>query len=221
MLREYAWFFFFVFYIILTNFTILSLLTGVVTEALSRTRMENEDDPNSIENRQKLDKVRVAALRLFSGNSEHRAPSTDAFKMRITRSEWREIFDPKNEHMAEILNDLDIDPGGMDDDDIDLLFDTFDVEGDGIVTWKQFETAIFRLKGECSAFHAFKMKRVIQELYYQVPRNLAREASSFQKADLSQLQEVIDQLEGHAFALKDRVIALEKDLNAKYGATHA
>ena len=144
--------------------------------------------------------------------------------MAISDGPWRDgerISDSNNRYMVEILNDLDIDPEGMDQDDVDLLFDTFDVEGDGIVTWKQFETAIFRLKGECSAFHAFKMKRVIQELYYQVPRNLAREASSFQKADLSQLQEVIDQLEGHAFALKDRVIALEKDLNAKYGATHA
>jgi hypothetical protein len=230
MLQEYAWYFFFVFYIILTNFTILSLLTGVVTEALGRTREENEDNPNSRENREKMDKVRVAALRLFSGNSEHRAPSTDAFKMQMSRSEWSEIFgwrdgerisDPNNRYMVEILNDLDIDPEGMDQDDVDLLFDTFDVEGDGIVTWKQFETAIFRLKGECSAFHAFKMKRVIQELYYQVPRNLAREAASFQNADLSQLQEVIDQLEGYAYTLKRRVNDLEKDVEARYPAMRA
>jgi hypothetical protein len=212
--HELCWYIFFCFYIILTNFTILSLLTGVVTEAIGRTRIENEDDPNSIENKEKLDKVRVAALKIFSGSATPHA--NDAHRMKMSRAQWKELFNPENEELVEFFQDLNIDPHSMDDDDINVLFDTFDVEGENEVTWRQFEKAIFRLKGACSAFAAFKMKRVIQDLYKSVPRQLANEASMFQNADVTQLQGVIEKLEVHAFALRDRVSALDQDVHAKY-----
>lgn len=148
---------FFIFYIIVTAFTILSLMTGVVSERVLMETKEQEDAMKA-QRDQQLREFMEEVQNLFE------AADTDGSRT-ISRVEFKKILKDKDATKRLLANGIEV-------YDFDLLelFDCLDLQGKEELTHDEFVEGFRNIRGEAKAKDLLKLQGAVARMASKIPQ---------------------------------------------------
>lgn len=148
--------FFFIFYIIVTAFTILSLMTGVVSEHILKVAKDQEEGM-----RQRHDKE----LKEFMEGVKTLFDAADVDKSRsISRGEFKKIL--KDKEVSKKLLAMHIE---VYDYDFLELFDCLDLNGKEELEYEEFVNGFRGIRGEAKAKDLLKLQGAVARMAQKIP----------------------------------------------------
>lgn len=177
----------FQFYILIAAFTILSLLTGVVSERILQVTKEDEAQEDAQREQESLKFVKKCKELFHQADVDHHKV--------ITRQELEKLLhDP---HAEDKLLRLDID---VDTKEIDEVFQLLDPNNTGEISKYQFRHGLSRMKGLPQSKDMLKLRLELNRIDQQLDQKGVSEASFAHQAN-RRLDALIDQ----AQSMKTRV----------------
>lgn len=195
---------FFMVYILITSFTILSLLTGVVSDRILAVTREDQ----STEDAEREESAHVfvqECKRLF-----HQA-DVDHHKM-ITKAEFEEVLQDK--HAQAKLLHLNIE---IDESEIRELFDLIDPTNSGEITKYQFRHGLSRMKGPVQAKDLLKLRMDLDRVERQLD-DLGDPRNNFAQGAHRRLDTLITEatsLEGRVDSLMSKFTLVSRGMQAE------
>jgi len=177
-------------YIFIAAFAMLSLLTGVVADHMTEVSGDQEEGKKKEEEED---------LKVLMGKIEEYFASADTSgKLMITRQDFDKFI--QNEELSETLQKYGVEFAGHEADDLWMLLDN---DGDGWLTWAEFQRGILRLHDEKPG------AKDLLRLYYSASRVAAMlEGGKGEASTLQRLQEVNDCMT----SVDERIETMEKQL---------
>jgi Ca2+-binding EF-hand superfamily protein len=155
--------FVFVLYVVVTAFSILSLLTGVISEHMIQLSKFNDKQAEELEDREKLDFM-IRFHKMFvkadvdGSNTISREELRDVLAIPDVQDE---LYRLKGEGF-EIPNFGEAGPSGM--NGFEELFEAIVPQGDDEVTFEEFSQGFLRMRGSAKGIHLLELQAELRRL---------------------------------------------------------
>lgn len=193
---------FFNLFVFFGSFVVLSLLTGAMADHMEQVRESNEEED-------KKDNTEDFAVEIKTLQATLVPNGTAEFE--LTRPEFRKLFeDPAcREKLESSLNSCDL--KAIDGDEADTLFDCFDADNNGGVSWDEFRAGMNDIRKGLQPKHILELHSVACRALDEVERNkgtlrpIAKAPNKRCEEELERAEAMMDTMESRVQVFETRI----------------
>lgn len=192
--QKYPWMeLFWVWYIVMGAFLILSLLTGLMADKLSQAREKASDDADNIE--EAINSQLKEVEDRFAGGP-------------LCPGEFREII--LEENMVAALEKCGLKLSAKDEQD--WLFRSIDRDGDGKLTWGEFKDALTHISKYAKPDQALREVMWLEGCVIRLDRTLRAEENGQGPRTQADWEQRLDSVRARSSMLRERLAILDSNL---------